>query len=85
MVECSFELSDVGMLVRHPPGESRAAAPTFAQPVGSELIGSCTPNTECDHLRIQGHSIRVMTVDLDSGWRDIRERLLGLLEVAGRR
>jgi 5-methylcytosine-specific restriction enzyme subunit McrC len=29
--------------------------------------------------RIQGHTIRVMTVDLDSDWREIRERLLGLL------
>lgn len=29
--------------------------------------------------RIQGHSIRVVTVDLDADWRTIHERLLGLI------
>jgi 5-methylcytosine-specific restriction enzyme subunit McrC len=32
--------------------------------------------------RIQGHSIRVVTVDLDSDWREIHERLIGLLVLA---
>ena len=32
--------------------------------------------------RIQGHPIRVVTVDLDQDWSSIHERLLGLLAVA---
>ncbi len=31
------------------------------------------------HYNIQGHSIRVVTIDLDTDWREIRERLLRLL------
>lgn len=41
-----------------------------------------TVGTSLDlQYRIQGHSVRVVTVDLDADWRETRERLLGLLHL----
>lgn len=51
-----------------------------ARPIEGVLLYPTVGKSLSLRYRIQGHTLRIMTVDLNADWQEIRKRLLGLLE-----